>query len=65
MDIYTKKLIQIQNYIQEAIVCNEKGLARLDYMMANKLLEELSIEMHTRIVALESVGEQPVEIFRT
>jgi hypothetical protein len=65
MDVYTKKLIQIQSYIQQAIVCNQKSLARLNYMMASKLLEELSTEVHACMVAPESVGEQPVEIFRT
>ncbi len=65
MDVYTKKLIQIQNYIQQATVCNEKGLARLHYLMAIKLLQELLMELHENMIALETVAEQPVEIFHT
>jgi len=63
MDDHDKKLIQIKNYIQQASVCNEKGLARLYYMMAIELLSELSIESNNRMLALESVGEQPKEVF--
>ncbi len=37
---------QITNYIQQASVCNEKGLARLNYMMDIELLQELSMELH-------------------
>jgi hypothetical protein len=65
MDVYTKKFIQIQNNIRQAIACNEKSLARLNYMMAIKLLEEVSTEVYASMTILESVGEQPVEIFHT
>jgi len=63
MDDHDKKLIQIKNYIQKASVCNEKGLARLYYIMAIELLSELSIELNNRMLALESAGEQPKEVF--
>jgi hypothetical protein len=59
MDALMKQLNQIKNYIQQASACNEKGLARLYYTMAIEALTELSIELNNRILALESVGEQP------
>jgi hypothetical protein len=65
MDIHIKQLIRIENYVQQASVCNEKGITRLHYMMALELLQELSTEMKDYITALESVGEQPKEVSRT
>jgi hypothetical protein len=62
MDAHIKQLIRIQNYIQQASVCNEKGLARLHYIMAIELLQELSMDLYDCMVALESVGDQPKEI---
>jgi len=62
MDSLIKQLIQIQNYIQKASVCNEKGLARLHYMMAIELLRKLSMGLYDCMVALESIGDQPKEI---
>jgi hypothetical protein len=56
MDAQIRKLIQIKNYIQQASVCNENGFARLRYMMAIDILQEVS--------TLEHVGEQPKEILR-
>jgi hypothetical protein len=64
MDAHLKKLIQIQNYIQKADQCYEKGLARLHYMTAIELLQELSMELNKCMLALESVGKQPKEILR-
>jgi hypothetical protein len=64
MDAYIKKLIQIQNYIQQADQCHEKGLARLYYMRAIELLQELPMEFNQCMLALESVGKQPKEILR-
>jgi hypothetical protein len=62
MDAHIKQLIRIENYVQQASVCNEKGIARLHYMMALELLQELSTELNDCITALESVGEQPKEV---
>ncbi len=42
----------------------KKSLARLNYMMAIKLFEEVLTEMYTSMATLGSVGKQPVEIFR-
>ena len=42
----------------------KKRLARLNFMMAIKLFEEVSMEMCASMATLESVGKQPVEIFR-
>ncbi len=63
MDSLVKKLNQIKDYIQQASVCNEKGLARLHYMMAIELLQKLSLELQGCMESLESVGDQPKEIF--
>ncbi len=62
MDAHIKQLIRIENYVQQASVCNEKGIARLHYMKALELLQELSTQLNNCILALESVGEQPEEV---
>jgi hypothetical protein len=64
MDAQIRKLIQIKNYIQQASVCNENGFARLRYMMAIDILQEVSTELNDSVLTLEHVGEQPKEILR-
>ncbi len=65
MDAHIKQiLIRIENYVRQASVCNEKGVARLHYIMALELLQELSTELNDCITALESVDEQPKEVSR-
>ncbi|CAF1389240.1 unnamed protein product [Rotaria magnacalcarata] len=64
MDIQMKQLIQIRNYIKQASISEEKGLVRLNYLMAISLLQEISTNQSILILKLESVGEQPEEILR-
>lgn len=64
MDIHIKQLIRIENYVQQASACNEKGIAHLHYTMALELLQELTTKLNNCITALESVGEQPKEVSR-
>ena len=64
MDTHNKQLDRIKNYIQQASVCDEKGLACLYYLVAIELLQELSMELNNCISTLENEGEQPEEVLR-
>jgi len=61
MDVHIKKLNKIQNYIQLASVSDSNGLARLYYMKAIELLQELLMDLNKCMLDLENVGEQPKE----
>jgi hypothetical protein len=63
MDIYVEQLMRIQYYILQAHLCQEKGLARLHYMKAIELLQEHLMNLHNSMSTLESIGEQPNDVF--
>ena len=58
-----KLLAEIQYHMRKASVCNENGLVRLHLSMANESVQQLFVELNNRMLALESVGKQPEEIF--
>jgi len=61
MDVHIDHLVQIKNYIQQAHLCGEEGIARLHYIRAIILVKELSMNLNNYMMALDSVGEQPNE----
>jgi hypothetical protein len=62
MDTRINQLTQIANYIQNAHVNNTKGMARLHFIDAVILLQELTSDLHKSMLDLESVGEQPHDV---
>ena len=65
MDALLKQLAGIQYHIQQASVCGENGLVRLHLLMAIASISKFFVEVNNHMLALESEGEQPEEIFRS
>jgi hypothetical protein len=57
------QIVQIANNIKQAYADDAKGITRLHLSMAIALLQELSTDLTKYMLSLESVGEQPREVF--
>lgn len=56
--------MRILNYMTQAAMSNENGVARLHALNAIQLLRELSIDLNNWLLNLESDAQQPEEIMR-
>jgi hypothetical protein len=63
MTSHFNQLVQIANYIQRADTNNVTGLARLDYITALESVQKLSTDLTGCMLDLESIGQQPHEVF--
>ncbi len=57
------QLVQIENNIKQACTNDAKGLIRLHLAIAIALLQELTAYLTEYMLGMESIGEQPREVY--
>ncbi len=63
MNYHINQLVQIENYLKQAYANETNRRIRFYLRMAIASLKELSIDLTEYMLSLESIGEQPEEVY--